>query len=86
MTHLARDENLMPPLTGQYLSVPALLPDDSVPEKYKPEYLSREANTSDPVLRGLNTKALLGASSSPGLHSKTESSLLVVPLTYSSNN
>ena len=33
MCQLTRDEGLTPPLTGQYLSVPALLWMDAVPEK-----------------------------------------------------
>lgn len=50
LAHLARDENLSPPLTGQYLSIPAVLPHDVVPEKYKPYYLSYEQNAEAPVL------------------------------------
>lgn len=42
---LARDENLSPPLTGQYLSIPAVTPSKKyVPEKYQPMYLSMEQN------------------------------------------
>ncbi|KAF2201168.1 hypothetical protein GQ43DRAFT_440856 [Delitschia confertaspora ATCC 74209] len=51
---LARDEELNPPITGQYLCVPALLPKDNVPERFREEYESREANRSDPVLKELN--------------------------------
>lgn len=52
MTHLARDEGLQPPLTGQYLCVPALCPPPAkVPEKYKDSYLSMEENTHDPVIQ-----------------------------------
>ncbi|OCK77220.1 alpha/beta-hydrolase [Lepidopterella palustris CBS 459.81] len=50
LAHLARDEGLYPPLTGQYLCVAALLHADGVPEKYKQEYQSRFTNSSDPVL------------------------------------
>ena len=50
LTHLARDEQLSPPLTGQYLSVPILLPPAVVPEKYKEFYLSHEQNKNAPVL------------------------------------
>lgn len=39
-THLARNQNLSPPLTGQFLSVPACLPAETVPEKYKPFFHS----------------------------------------------
>ncbi len=50
LAHLARDEGLSPPLTGQYLAIPAVLPDDVVPEKYKEFYLSYEQNKHAPVL------------------------------------
>jgi acetyl esterase/lipase len=48
---LARDKDLDPPLTGQYLCVPALLPPSSVPDKYQAEYISSRENVDDPVLR-----------------------------------
>ncbi|KAK3714226.1 hypothetical protein LTR37_008028 [Vermiconidia calcicola] len=48
---LGRDEGLEPPLTGQYLCVPALLWNDVVPEKWKAEYRSRFEATKDPVLK-----------------------------------
>ena len=51
LAHLARDEGLNPPLTGQYLCVPALLHPGGVPEKHKHEYLSRSINKDDPVLK-----------------------------------
>jgi len=35
LAHLARDEDLQPPLTGQYLAVPPLLPSTEIDEKYK---------------------------------------------------
>lgn len=66
MAHLARDEKLSPPLTGQYLSVPALLPYKVVPEEYKSEYLSYSENTSDPVLKEINMDGLV--SQYPRLH------------------
>jgi acetyl esterase/lipase len=50
LAHLARDEKLSPPLTGQYLSIPALLPPAVVPEKYKEFYLSSTQNENAPVL------------------------------------
>ena len=59
MAHLARDEELSPRLTGQYLSVPALLPHRVVPEEYQSEYLSYR-NTDDPVLGKLNMDGLVG--------------------------
>lgn len=51
LAHLARDEGLNPPLTGQYLCVPSLLNLEGVPEKHKHEYLSRSINKDDPVLK-----------------------------------
>ena len=51
LAHLARDEKLEPPLTGQYLCVPAVMPPISVPEKYKAEYISPRENVNDPVLQ-----------------------------------
>lgn len=50
MSQLARDEKLDPPLTGQYLCVPALCAPEVVPEKYKAEMISGAENVSDPVL------------------------------------
>ncbi|KIX98387.1 uncharacterized protein Z520_05688 [Fonsecaea multimorphosa CBS 102226] len=50
MAHLARDEGLSPPLTGQYLAIPTVLPPAVVPEKYKEYYLSYEQNRHSPVL------------------------------------
>ncbi|KAI9820096.1 MAG: hypothetical protein M1832_003803 [Thelocarpon impressellum] len=50
ITHLARDEGLRPPLTGVFLSAPAVLSSTVVPEKYKSHYLSREQNKDAPGL------------------------------------
>ncbi|KAF9701808.1 hypothetical protein EKO04_001002 [Ascochyta lentis] len=49
---LARDEKLDPPITGQYLCVPALLPDTNVPRSIAHLYESRLKNIHDPVLKG----------------------------------
>ncbi|KAK1092797.1 hypothetical protein LTR48_003609 [Friedmanniomyces endolithicus] len=51
MCQLSRDEGLIPPLTGQYLCVPALLWWDVVPEKWMAEYKSRTDSIFDPVLK-----------------------------------
>ena len=51
MCQIARDEKLDPPLTGQYLCVPALLSETVVPEKWKRDYRSRHESVDDPVLR-----------------------------------
>lgn len=50
VAHLARDEKLSPPLTGQYLAVPTLLPASKVPEKYTKWFLSFEQNRKAAVL------------------------------------
>ncbi|KAH8635011.1 hypothetical protein IG631_10411 [Alternaria alternata] len=50
---LARDEKLSPPITGQYLCVPVLLPDTNVPPSLASLYLSRTQSTNDPVLKGI---------------------------------
>lgn len=47
---IARDEKLDPPLTGQYLCVPALLNTSDVPEKWRDECRSRTESKLDPVL------------------------------------
>ena len=52
ITHLYRDEKspLDPPLTGQYLSIPAVLDPAAVPKDLKKYYLSREQNKDAPIL------------------------------------
>jgi acetyl esterase/lipase len=50
LAHVARDEKLSPPLTGQYLAVPMVLPQSKVPEKYKPYALSYDQNKDAPIL------------------------------------
>ncbi|KAG9190349.1 hypothetical protein G6011_08437 [Alternaria panax] len=57
---LARDEKLNPPITGQYLCVPALLPDTNVPSHLASLYLSRTQSTNDPVLKGIPPGAIEG--------------------------
>ncbi|KAI0106930.1 putative lipase/esterase [Daldinia grandis] len=56
LAHIARDEKLNPPLTGQYLCVPAIMcltPPALIPPQYRSEYLSHPDVTSniDPVLK-----------------------------------
>lgn len=50
LAHVARDEDLSPPLTGQYLAIPVLLPPSKVPHRYKPYALSYEQNKAAPIL------------------------------------
>lgn len=51
MCQLSRDESLQPPLTGQYLCVPALLWHGVVPEKWVAEYRSRTESIYDPIIK-----------------------------------
>lgn len=60
LAQLSRLENLNPPITGQYLSVPLIFPLESVPEKYRGELLSPYESQSDPVLKGLGADRLKG--------------------------
>ncbi|KAM0812160.1 putative Alpha/beta hydrolase fold-3 domain-containing protein [Seiridium cardinale] len=55
LAHIARDEQLSPPLTGQYLCVPAImcfLPPSHIPAQYRSEYISHPLVTpsTDPIL------------------------------------
>ncbi|EDN92848.1 hypothetical protein SS1G_08713 [Sclerotinia sclerotiorum 1980 UF-70] len=50
VSHLYRDDNISPPLTGVYLSIPPIIPEKVVPEKYKSVYLSLEQNKNAPLL------------------------------------
>ena len=53
--HLAKDEKLSRPLTGQWLCVPLVLAEGIVPEKYKSHWISREQNAHAP---GLNEESM----------------------------
>ena len=48
VTQLAKDRNLLPPLTGQFLSVPLIMWGESVPPKYRNVYLSLD-QVGDPL-------------------------------------
>jgi acetyl esterase/lipase len=61
---LSRDKGLNPPITGQYLCVPALLPEETVPDHLAHLYESRAKNLNDPVLKGL-TPDLINAIYAP---------------------
>ncbi|KIW94284.1 uncharacterized protein Z519_05600 [Cladophialophora bantiana CBS 173.52] len=50
LAHVARDEKLSPPLTGQYLAIPAVLPEKKVPKAYEQYFLSYQQNRNAPVL------------------------------------
>lgn len=55
---LSRDLKLNPPITGQYLCVPVLLPDTNVPPHLAHLCESRSQNVHDPVLKGLPASAI----------------------------
>ena len=50
LAHLARDNNLSPPLTGHMISIGSVMHVDHVPKKYRSQYLSREQNKEAPIL------------------------------------
>ncbi|EWY79380.1 hypothetical protein FOYG_17458 [Fusarium oxysporum NRRL 32931] len=50
LSHLARDNNLSPPLTGVYLHVPFTCAPEILAERYGPEYTSYEQNVKAPIL------------------------------------
>lgn len=60
ISHLARDEHLSPSLTGVYLSIPAVVDPNSMPEKYKSEFLSHEQNKNAPILGSESIDMFMG--------------------------
>ncbi|KAJ9614306.1 hypothetical protein H2200_002442 [Cladophialophora chaetospira] len=58
LAHKAREDRLNPPVTGQWLSVAALLPEACCPDRYRPEYVSLAENQDDPVIGKMSTKRL----------------------------
>jgi hypothetical protein len=52
LAHLAVDEKLDPPLTGQFLSAATFFGHQNVPEKYKAQYLSYEQCQKSQILSG----------------------------------
>ena len=50
LAHMAVDEKLSPPLTGQFLSAATFFGHDNVPEKYKAQYLSYDQNQNSGIL------------------------------------
>ena len=63
IAHLARDADMKPSLTGQYLAIPMVVPNKShVPEKYQHMYLSMEQNgEGTPILPREAVETFMGA-------------------------
>lgn len=59
--HLARDGGLSPPITGHYLGIPLLCPEDKIPDKYKPLWVSHEQNKASPILPQAAIDMFMGA-------------------------
>ena len=53
---LLRDAHISPALTGVYASIPAVIDEESVPEKYKDRFLSLEQNANAPCLTAESMK------------------------------
>ena len=49
ISHLYRDDDLFPPITGLYLSIPSLVSEYVVPEKHRDQYLPIEQNKNAPL-------------------------------------
>jgi acetyl esterase/lipase len=58
MALLSRDEKLNPPITGQYLCVPAVLSAENVPAHLNHLYKSRSESVDDPVLGKLDPSGI----------------------------
>ncbi|KAL6157280.1 hypothetical protein ACJQWK_06899 [Exserohilum turcicum] len=50
---MSRDRGLEPPITGQYLSVPVIMPEENVPPHLAHLYQSRRGNSNDPIIKEL---------------------------------
>jgi len=57
----AKDENLSPPLTGQYIGTSIFFSSDTVPEEYRDFFISREQNAEAPVLNKGMVEMMMGA-------------------------
>ncbi|KAB8260180.1 hypothetical protein BDV32DRAFT_138268 [Aspergillus pseudonomiae] len=58
--HRAVKEKLSPPITGVLASIPVCMSQETVPEKYKELWVSREQNAYAPGNPGLDTKSIKG--------------------------
>jgi hypothetical protein len=54
---MAEEEGLTPKVTGQWLSIPVLFSEETVPDKYARFWISREQNAEAP---GLNKESMAG--------------------------
>jgi len=61
IAQMAKDENLSPPLTGQYLGTAVLFSSDTVPEEYKDFFISRTQNADAPVINKGTLDGMMGA-------------------------
>ena len=61
IAHLARDNNLSPPITGQYLCAGTFMSPQHVPTKYHEFYLSQEQNKDAPLVPRSFLQLLRGA-------------------------
>ena len=60
LSHLYRDEQIQPPLTGVYLSIPSIMNEKAIPEKYKNDFTSAEENKNAPILDAAAMKVFRG--------------------------
>lgn len=75
VSHLARDENVSPRLTGVHMTVPGLIQRGAIPEKWKDELLSFEQNKDAPILN-LDGVDLLARSYNADIYSPLHNVLL----------
>lgn len=55
VAHLCQDAEMKPPLTGVYAPITSGVNEETVPEKYKDHFFSKEQNANAPVF---NTESL----------------------------
>lgn len=60
LAHIARDEGLHPPLTGQYLAIPAIGRDQDIPAQYQDRLLSWGKYRDNATLTVASINAVLG--------------------------